>query len=194
MTFTDNFARADQDLETSADWTRIGGSAGDADIQSEKVHSTTIASTAAAYTCPDQGSGDRYVQGDLVDLNEDHFPIALRVQDGSNFVGLRNKGGRLELFKRVGGTFGSLADPICSCVVGDTIRLEMVGNDFEIFKNGVSQGTGSTTDLAGETGIGLIPRRDAVGMVDNFEAGLLAGGGGVAPQLMKRRTNTLLRM
>lgn len=179
MAFTDNFNRADEDLGTSANWTFLEGSP----TTAAAVRSNTLACLATAgqgitYLCPDQGSADQYVQFEIRNVTAAAAPFAIcRVAIGDNFIGLRNSGANLDVYKRVGGTFTRLTPSPNgqSLVIGDVIRLEVEGTDtWRAYKNGVLTNTGSIGTSFTSTRQGVICRITPHNpWIDNFEAGPL---------------------
>jgi len=179
MTFTDDFNRADENVEADANWTRVGGVAGDAKIVSNVVKCDTTASTAGAYQCPDQGAGAKYTQSIVgTDNTAEAFLAALRVTDGSNFIGLRNAGAAWQAYKRVTGTFTLLGSYAVVASASDVAYIEEDGSDnFDCKINTVSRITFTDTFNNTETRQGYLPRNTIRNFwLNNFEAGLLAAG------------------
>lgn len=168
--FYDDFNRADEDLEASPNWTRVGGSAGDIDITSNVAYCRR-SGDGTAYQCPDFGVGDKYVQGVIQAASGQFFPLCLRLTDNANFIGVRYNSGAYQLYSRTGSfvLLGSYsADPLLLA------RLEMVGDDFEVFVDGVSRITATYSGNSAETRQGMVARNSInQPMLDDFEAGLL---------------------
>lgn len=178
--FADDFNRVDQNLEVSSNWTRVGGSAGDATIVSNRCAVPTT-NSASYFHCPDTNSTNHYVEADWMTVVHGTGPfLACRLAgiNNNNFVGARwdNTGGRIQLFKRVSSTFTNIANFTTSLVAGDRIRLECSGDNARVLLNGVE--VIAPTSLAGSlpnnTLCGLVPRLIIVNpWIDNFEAGAL---------------------
>ncbi|MCG8357606.1 MAG: hypothetical protein MI920_18740, partial [Kiloniellales bacterium] len=105
-TFTDDFNRADEDLEDSAVWTRLAATnAGTIKVRSNEVE--FFAATAETlYVCPDQGDADHYTQyrytGSVeLDTGAAPFRAAVRALNGDSWFGVWHLNG-LELYKRDG--------------------------------------------------------------------------------------------
>lgn len=180
MVFTDNFNRSNENLEASADWTRSGGSAGDAEVNSNKVKCDTTNSTGSAYQCPDQGSADHYSEG-VANAAGFGFPVCVRLTDANNFIGCRrNTISQVSMLKRVGGSFTTLATKGISSSTGNiTLRIEAEGNDLRWYVGGVLETTVVDSFNNSETRQGLVARvsiRDD--FLDDFEADTIAGSGG----------------
>jgi hypothetical protein len=175
--FTDNFNRADENLEASANWTHDGLIAGAVAVRSNALANLTSDATGSAYKCPDQGSADHYVQFTArATANSGPF-VCCRLADRSNFVGIRNNGGTLEIFRRVSGTLSSLHSSAQSIVSGTVLRLECTGTNWRALKDGAQVATGAI----GSAGLtnqrqGVVGRTTITGQnpwIDNFEAGAL---------------------
>lgn len=172
--FTDDFNRADEDLEDSADWTQIDTNAGAATIVSNVLTSTQTGGVQS-YLCPDQGSADHYSQG-VIKTGGGTFPCCVRMTNGNNFIGARHTGGDWELFKRVSGSFTLLGDFTASLVSGDILRVDADGNDITVKINATLRiGPITETFNNTETRQGLSPRSTVTSdWMDDFEADSLA--------------------
>lgn len=179
MAFVDDFNRSDQTLETSANWTRVGGTAGALEIVSNRVRCTTSGADTA-YQAPNQGTADHYVQTKLLDVGSyggGASFLACRLADDNNFIGVRWTGSSWSVFRRVSGGFssvGSFASPAPS--VGDVVRLQCEGTNYALFRNGVSVGTGAIgAPTLTSTRTGLIARSAVQDpWLDDFETGSIA--------------------
>lgn len=167
--FTDDFNRPDGPLEASPDWTRVGGSAGDIDVTGNVVYCRR-SGDGTAYQSPDLGVGDKYVQG-VIQSSGQFFPLTLRLTDHGNWVGVRHYSGAYQLYRRAG-SFQLLDSYFAN--LGSLVRIEMVGNDFEVFVDGVSRMTVTYGGNAAETRQGMVARNSIdLPMLDDYEAGLL---------------------
>lgn len=174
MAFSDDFNRANENLEASSDWTRVDGSAGMATVTSNAVNCATADSNGAAYQCPDQGAGDKYMECAL-NLSGNAFALAMRLTDRSNYVGARSRGGNVEVYKRVSGSFTSLGSAAVSYSAGKVMRLEMEGDIFKLYYDGVLEvTTGPESFNSSETRQGCVARSVSSAWFDDFEAGLSA--------------------
>lgn len=169
--FFDNFDRPDEPLEASPNWTRVGGAAGDIDVTSNVAYCRT-STDGAAYQSPDLGPGDKYVQGVIQVANGQFFPLALRLTDHLNWVGVRYNSGRYQLYRRASGGFALLGSYIAD--PGMLVRIEMVGDDFYVLVDGVPQIAASYSGNSAETRQGMVARNSVnQPMLDDYEAGLL---------------------
>lgn len=179
MSFSDDFNRSNQTLETSANWTRVGGTAGALEIVSNRVRCTTSGADTA-YQAPNQGTADHYVQTKLLDVGSyggGASFLACRLADDNNFIGVRWTGSSWSVFRRVSGGFssvGSFASPAPS--VGDVIKLQCEGTNYALFRNGVSVGTGAIgAPTLTSTRTGLIARSAVQDpWLDDFETGSIS--------------------
>lgn len=185
MAFTDNFNRANAFLENSLVasngqlWEFDGQIAEAAGIGSNMLAATTTNSTGTAFFCPDQGSADHYVQGRVkTSANSGPF-MCCRLADRSNFVGIRNNGGTLEVYRRVGGTLSSLHASAQGIAVDDILRLECEGTNWRAYKNGVQFPGAAGSGAIGSAGLtsqrqGIVVRTTTQNpWIDDFEAGAL---------------------
>lgn len=177
--FADNFQRADQNLEASANWTLLsGGIAGGVTISSSEPFVNDTSSGGSAYTCPDIGSADMYVQAAFPDnaTGAASF-ICLRLQDRSNWIGCRYVQGNatLEVYKCVAGTLTRVGSCTYRITDGDVFKYEQFGTKAVLKINGnVRMGPFDVGSLfPAVTKAGLIGRSTAGFAWYNFEAGLV---------------------
>jgi hypothetical protein len=178
--FTDNFTRANQNLEASANWTLVaGGVAGSAAVVSNQLAVRPLSIGEGAYLCPNQGSANHYTQAMLksaTDNNAIYYPVAVRVTDLNNFIGLRQFQGTLQMHKRVAGTFTLLASLARTHVLDDVLRIQANGTAITGYLNGTpTLGPITVAEFTSVTRQGLIVRgtTDFSPALDNFEAGTL---------------------
>jgi hypothetical protein len=180
--FTDDFNRADQDLGASADWRfapERGGDGAPSDIavRGQKLAIFNTAYRGAAYTSPDCGFADHYVQATMAKIPTYYNGIlACRLTDPSNLIGIEFKNDRIALHERANGEFKELGFVTIPPLVGDIIRLEVKGANATVKKNGAiiigpkaTAGTNATW-----TRSGVVSRSFAVDpWIDNYESGPL---------------------
>ena len=173
MAFTDDFNRANEDLETSANWTRVDGVAGALKVISNQCGEGSGGD--AAYLCPDQSDADHYTQAVLNGASgpASSFPVCVRVTDKDNWIGVRYSTGGMELYKRVAGTFTSLDTSTHTHSAGDVWYLEASGNNIVGKLNGTTVVSATETDHNTVTRQGIINRGVENPLVDDFEAGAL---------------------
>lgn len=182
--FSDDFNRADENLEASADWDRLDGAAGAMGVRSNQL--ATLSTTDTAYACPDVGDADQYAEATWERNDAAAYFLAVRVQDSDNFIGFRrHSDDDIEIYVRESGSFTlvdrleDIGDHYTSLgAVGSTYRLEVVGTTARALINGhiVAEGSiGSYSPSANRTG--FIARTSlADPAFDNFEAGPLTDG------------------
>lgn len=173
-TFTDTFQRADEDLEASPNWSRPSGTAGSAAVVSNTQQFPVASSGDTPYLCPDQGSGDNYVEIVLEGNDGGGGPpmrVATRLTDGLNYIGVYFITAKT-LWKRAAGSYNSLGAVTWS--VSDSVcRLEANGDQLEFFIDTVSR-IGPVTESfnQAETGQGLLARGTTqTNATKSFEAG-----------------------
>jgi len=171
--FTDNFNRANEVLETSTKWTRVGGSAGAVTVDSNAV--AIAIATETAYYSPDSSLTDHYAQGirPAASLADSGFPVCVRLTDLSNFIGVRNSTGiGAELYKRVAGTFTQLGTTYnYTHAANDIWRLEVTGDVITFYLNGVARITATDAFNNTETKTGMIGRfNTSTNWLDAWEA------------------------
>lgn len=177
--FTDNFNRANGNLESDPNWTRIGGTAGMAAITSNIVGSTTSVSTGAAYLCPDIGKDEMYVQAAWeVNTGTVNCGIAARLVDNLNYILLRwnTAAAGVQINSVAAGAFTTLGSFPGAIAIGDVLRMEIKNDTVRALKNGVQiiAPVSLAGKLAGTTRAGLVPRASIIAAwLDNFEAGAL---------------------
>lgn len=196
--FTDNFNRADSNLEDSpissggGTWTHDGLIAGALTIGSNLLRCGTTNTTGSAYWAADHGTKNQYVQFDAVSTqNTTGSFFCCRLGDRNNFVGIRcglsSGTGQIEVYTRIAGTFANLYRSSNNFYVnGDTLRLEVQDGSFTVYKNNVQISTGSIGDggaLDTNTKSGVLARSNAVGIGDNFQTDSLTVSGNTAVSL-----------
>lgn len=175
MAFTDAFTRADENLEASANWTRVDGAAGAGAVRSNQF--AQLSSTNTAYQCPDQGSADHYSQATTAVSGSWTGFLSIRTTDSNNFIGTRPNGSTIELYKRVSGTFTSLGSAAANTGIGAVYYLEGSGNNLTVKVDSVTKiGPISETALNTVTRSGIVVRTTLNPTLDNFESGTLSSG------------------
>jgi hypothetical protein len=183
MPFTDSFDRANANLEASAtasgggDWTHDGLVAAGLQINTNQLRCNTSNSTGTAYKSVNQGTADHYAQYKVATTSISSGPfVCCRLADRSNFVGVRNDGSVIEVYRRVGGSLSNLYSSAGGAVAaGDVLRLECSGTNWQLRKNGtvvtsgaIGNGTLTSTDT------GVVARTTVATFADDLEFGSLA--------------------
>lgn len=183
MPFTDTFTGTDGDdlAVYSANWTRVDGSAGFAQINaSNQVKLVSPSTAGAAYIPPDCGTADHYAQcvSEQTGSGTPGFAPCVRVVDAANWIGVRAAVTVYAAFKRVGGTFTSIGSYTVTCAVGDVLRSEMSGTGYTFLLNGVSRITATVSDsvFTGVTTCGFCARAASANpYIDDWESTQSAG-------------------
>lgn len=182
--FRDAFDRSNENLEVNTDYSHDGAITGAATVSSNKLNCATTDATGSAYKAPNQASADHYVQfkAPNIDIDTGGF-IAARLTDRNNFLGVRAGAfnahvnwGKIEVARRISGTLTTLylsSDSAYSN--GDTLRLEAIGTDYLLYRNGVLINSGAIGDasLTSVTDTGLVARATTGNLADDFETGPL---------------------
>ena len=176
MTFTDNFNRDNENVEASADWTKLSGDAGAAKVVTNKVDFTD-ASPEPAYICPDQGSANHYTQIVRPEGSAgNYFECCIRLTDFNNWIGMRRgTSSKWQLFKRESGGFTVLGDSVTPApTAGDVVYLEGDGDSITLKVNS-STIVGPITESFNntETRQGFVNRVVRLNALDDFEAAAL---------------------
>jgi hypothetical protein len=178
--FKDDFNRADEDLGASVDWKFArdgGGLPSDMAVRNQKLAIFNTAHGGAAYTSPDCGFADHYVQATVAGIPTYYNGIlACRLAGPRNLVGVEFKNNRIALYERTNGTFNELGFVTTAPNVGDVIRLEVSGANATVKKNGaVIIGPKMTAGTNAKwTWTGVLSRSLAVDpWIDNYESGPL---------------------
>lgn len=174
--FTDNFDRADENLEASANWTRIGGAAAQAAVRSNEL--AMIGGTTTLYAAPALANATHYVRGTIrgaIPASPASFPLALRGLDQGNFVGVRWGTSALQVFRAIGGTFNQAVSHSVTPAAGDDIVLAVRGDFLWLYRNNAGlqlQVPLSASALVNNTLAGTVPRGVQNPAVDNFACGV----------------------
>lgn len=177
MAFTDDFNRADENLETSSNWTRVDGAAGALQVVSNRLHQTS--GTESLYTSPDTGSGDHYAQCEdwRSGFSWTGF-LVVRATDANNWVGVRATGSGYEVYRKKAGSFFGPDVWSGANSNGDVCYLEASGSDIVVKINGTTRITVTDSFSSSVTTAGFICRGNIGQTADNFESDALGGGGG----------------
>lgn len=183
-TSTETFTAANGTALTtySSSWSL---NAGDFAIQTNRLvpNGATSTTECAARWNADTFPNDQYAEATVPSLSgggvNERSGVGVRIAtDGSaNYYGLYYDDdlSNVLMFKVVAGVWTQLGAAFAALAAGDVIRLEVIGTTLEYFKNTVSQGTRTDTDLtagsAGVVGKGI----SAAQSLDDWTAGSLAG-------------------
>lgn len=192
LVFADNF---DRDQTTPATflenspvsssghtWSWDGIIAGGIQLIEQNAHCMTSNSTGTAYSTPDLGSPDMYVQYAAPSvLNVTGGFMCARLLDRNNFIGIRSGTssgqGQIEVYVRAAGTLTNLYRSANNAFVQlDTLRLEVEGTAWRAYKNGtlLSSGTFSAPAIAATQKAGLVARTTSGGgIADDFQSSIL---------------------
>jgi hypothetical protein len=185
LVYADTFDRASAALEASPvasggwSWVHDGAIAGAVQISAQKLQANTLDTTGSAYTTPDLGGINNYVQyvAQSTTMNVGSF-MSPRLTDKNTFLGIRSGNsaadGQIEVYSRISGTFTNLYRSASNAfTVGDTLRLEASGSTWTVKKNGVVLQTGAIPAGLTGTKAGTIARSVIGTWADTFEAGTL---------------------
>jgi len=170
--FTDDFNRADQDLSDSANW---GPTDPYIEIVSNQVECTSSAN--GFVRPPDTGSADHYAQAEVANTSIGSFPVCVRATDISNYFGAWWTGSAFQVYRRQSGSFtGPIITHSATVATSDVVKIEVSGNNIELFVNGSPVGSTSDSFNNTETYCGIHGRVVEL-MIDNWESDALGGGG-----------------
>lgn len=139
-TFSDTFARADEPLEASPNWFRVGGTPGRVVVTGNYLSIPANGAAATAYLSPNTGSLSHAAQS--VCYGGGHF-LCASLTDPDNFVGCRRNGPNVELVSRVAGV-----DTVLGTWAGDgnaTLRLELAAGVATVKRQGVTLGSAAVS-------------------------------------------------
>ncbi|GBD48108.1 hypothetical protein [Methylopila sp. Yamaguchi] len=176
QTFSDAFAYSDGALTTvaPANWTRIGGTAGSAQVVSGKVQAAISGTTL--YAAPDTFAPNMWVSAEWLAAAASTNGIVAIVVDSSNYIWARYRGTMWELMKRVaGGSNVTIASQSAAIpAVGSEVRLEKAGAALTLKVAGATIVTGSLgSDLLAASRPGFVITTAVAGdFLDNFKAGI----------------------
>lgn len=194
-TVSDNFNRANENLEASADWVLMEWANGEVPslvVAGNEVESdTTAASTSIAEHQTSLSTDDHYAEVEITafvqDTNSKSAGAMVRVHDlGSNVAGgyshniFRGGGantGRIMRHESPAGTQLTSYTPTLS--IPDTLRCEADGSTIRALLNGAQQLSTTDTTYSGQLQVGLeIRRRDSAAQgdvsLDDFAGGDLS--------------------
>ncbi len=159
-------------VESIAGWTHIGATPGAAKINNlGGVDFTT--STADAYLY-NTGHRAHYVEANLLVASNISFPLAVRIVDQNNFIGVRVNSStvQVEVYACVAGVFTELFSIASQTGLPpyDTYRLEAYDNDtVALYCEGLIVGTSQIpTALSNSTNIGFIALSTTANILGNL--------------------------
>lgn len=174
--FTDNFNRADENVNANAAWLLISGVATGVQIASNVIKANDTAGAGSAVAAGDMGSPDHYVQAmNNLSAGAGSSFLVARLMDYNNWVGVRYNptSTQFEVYQRLGSTLTSLGSYVYAGGAGKIMRLEVVGNTAALKVEGVTVLSGlvfSPKILSSRAGINA--RSTVVAnLLDNFECG-----------------------
>lgn len=174
--FSDNFNRANQLLDASANWTLVaGGGTPTISVFSNAAQASgTSSATATAYLSPDLGSQRQSVS--CTALGTGGF-VCVQLTDGNNFIGMRYYNGTtLQVMQMKAATLTLVCAFPDTVVSTDTMELRYISGTLTVNKNGASltPNSGSLTVTSGppaSTRTGLVSRQNAGAVVcDDYTA------------------------
>lgn len=173
--FTDDFNRADENLDASPNWTLQSGTATQMGVRTNQL--AAIGSVESVWLCPNQGSANHYTEATWVATGGNGPFMACRLQDINNFVGVRSSATLYQIWTRIAGTLTQLSTTSPVPAVNDLVRIEANGDTVGLLINGIHI-TGSPFSLGGAlSGItrqGVISRTAARNpWLDNYKSGAL---------------------
>ena len=161
--FTDYFdGPADQYLENRPGWSKAGLIDGAARLTGDgKIRCATADSGGGAYY-REMGTPDHWVEAPVYTSVSNGFPVAIRIVDTSNYWGYRYTGTTHQLWRNVAGTFTQLDTSTDPFVPGDLIKMEAIGNDIRVYRNGVEILSINSASHNTATKAGLVARSTVV--------------------------------
>jgi hypothetical protein len=166
--FYDDFNRAAQPLEASADWQRVSGSAG-AMINVEGTDNRVrggnsgLGSTAV-YIAPSTGSTRHFVESVIRKWNW-NVNLVINFFDPDNYIRMRYEltGGFWRVQRVLAGVVTDMGNPAVGGVSGDLVRLEWnpATEQLTMFRNGVAQAPITIPGMPAGTRGGFFRNADA---------------------------------
>jgi hypothetical protein len=153
LPFVDDFTRADS-LDLGPEWQAVLGApykiVSDVAIQNGGAPLPWYAPVTACISVVDTGVTDHSVEIVTTSTYANSASPVLRYQDDTNFITLDSEQDHavVELIANVSHTRMTVAS-----APGDTLKLTALGTTIEVFVNGVSQGTFTTTLTGTQTGV-----------------------------------------
>lgn len=175
VVFFDNFNRANENLEVSANWT-LTGTAGTGRIVSNAAGSNSAGTPGHVYRSPAPASIDHFVDITTTSQSTSSF-ACVRLRDTSNYVGVRRNTSNVNVFTSITGTVTSRYS--AAATAGDRFRLEAEGTTFRLRKwNGTSWDapvysatfTDATLNDTNATGFVFRAAVDTNGSFDDFRS------------------------
>jgi len=176
---SDNFNRADENLEATAPWVRIGGSAAQAAVRTNAL--ACIGTTQTLY----EFSGislpvDQYVRFKIASVPATANPyVVVRASDQSNWVGVRWNATTFMIGRCIAGTVTAsvTSSAAVAPAIGDDVILAIRGDLAYLYVNGRCLLRGqamSATAIGANTKVGVVARSGVVNpFIDDFSAGAI---------------------
>lgn len=153
--FLDNFDRADQALDTSANWTAYAGSSGAFSVVSGKLDITGSGKAIGSLTvAPDTGSADHFAEvqvGAVVNVASIAALPAIRINPDGSYLGFRQTASSFDIIQYIAST--NTASRLTSSgpapAVGDIVRIYAVGSTVFLAVNGTMVSSAQTAVTSG---------------------------------------------
>lgn len=171
----DDFNRADEELEASANWS-VSDVDGTFTIVSNRLDITSTLGRVAAFWSADTFGPDCFVESDYVTNGTADVGISLRHDggdpDSGNLYAARDNGADYDIIKIVAGSFARLGTG------GDgatgLMRFEAIGSTLTLYVDNVQTVQVTDSDLTGAGRVGYTSVVGDNGVWDDFRAGDLA--------------------
>lgn len=180
MPFTDNFngASSNTALESwtpsgGGAWTRVDGSASAILVSASLGRAACQTATNTLYQCSSQGTSAHYAELRIFGTAFNSF-LTNRATNSNNFIGARAQSAKIEIFKRVGGSFTLLGTSASSVTGTEVLRLESASDNKHTAKiNGAQYLQVTDAFNSSEVRQGICCRQE-FNEFDDFEAGPLS--------------------
>lgn len=193
---TDDFNRTDE-TPLAGNWTQSGSSGNDVVLAGNAINFSAGASDCAAWWDADAFGANHYSQIAIATYPSSSFKHGVSVRHQSGAFTLYYFGawtGVYEIGRFDAGSATVITTGLGTPAAGDVMKLEVNGTTLTAYVDGVSVGTGSTTDGGSAiTGgaAGLVGYGSALAAtLDNWEGGDV---GGAAPTFIKAIINAPIR-
>lgn len=176
--FLDDFQRADENLEASANWVHDGLIVGGLSIVSNKLQCNTSSTSGTAYIAATQMDSKNHsvqitIEDEAGQLASGGPTVCCRLADVDNWVGFRVEGfDQLAVVKRVAGTATIIETLNITFGTGSVIKLEVFQDSYFLTVDGkLKEGGSLGGDLATGNGVGLVARNSTfIPWITAFEA------------------------
>jgi hypothetical protein len=180
QTFSDDFNRANENLNANANWTLLAGTDTDLTVASNQVATGVTTPSGSYAACPDCGDEDQYIQWTNRVTSSGRLATFLCYVDVDNHMFCwHSSGTEARISVKAAGVATTRINATIVLTSGDVFKARRLGSTVELYENAGLIGSytltaGEITALTGGTRAGIRNFTSAATILDNFSHGTVA--------------------